>query len=98
MSWGSPSVPLTFQVGNHGLVLVLELGETLGLLLLLHEVGGELGNSVFQQLLFLGGRGGGRGVRADQAEQKVSKAYLTIPRSKAGPRTQDWANKSGLKG
>lgn len=50
--------PLTLQVGDHRLVLVLELGQALRFLLLFREVGGELGYSVFQQLLLLEGEGG----------------------------------------
>lgn len=34
-------------------MLVLELGQALGLLLLFHEVGSEFGYSVFQQFLLL---------------------------------------------
>ena len=55
----SPCVPpLTLQIGDHRLMLVLEFGEALRFLLLFHEVGGELGYSVFQQLLLLGCEGG----------------------------------------
>ena len=49
--------PLTFQVGDHRLVFVLEFGKALGFLLLFHEIGGKFRYSVFQKLLFLRGRG-----------------------------------------
>lgn len=52
--------PLTFQVGDHRLVLVLQLGEALRFLLLFHEIGGKLGYSVFQKLLLLRGEVGQR--------------------------------------
>lgn len=50
---GTHGQSLTFQVGDHGLMLVLELGQALGLLLLFHEVGSKFGYSVFQQFLLL---------------------------------------------
>lgn len=58
VSDGARPPPLTLQVSDHGLVLVLELGQALRFLLLFCEVGGELGYSVFQQLLLLGVEGG----------------------------------------
>ena len=45
--------PPTLQVSDHGLVLVLEFLQALGLLLLLSQVGGELGDTFLQQLLLL---------------------------------------------
>ena len=44
---------LTFQVGDHSFVFVLELLQALGLLLLLSQVGGELGDPLLQMLLLL---------------------------------------------
>lgn len=67
LEWWVPQQPqvqqslcpaFTLQVGDHRLMLVLEFGEALRFLLLFHEVGGELGYSVFQQLLLLGGEVG----------------------------------------
>lgn len=45
--------PLTFQLGDHGLVFALEFAQVLGLLLLLGQVGAHVGHPLLQELPLL---------------------------------------------
>jgi hypothetical protein len=56
-------------------MLVLELGQALGLLLFFHEVRSKLSYSVFQQLLLLGEGGEYQG--SESADHK----YLSSPKA-----------------
>lgn len=61
--------------------LFLSLVEALRFLLLFHEVGGELGYSVFQQLLLLG-CGGGSGLKVIECRRHRVSSSMTHPDTK----------------
>lgn len=77
------SVP-TLQVCDHGLVFGLQLLEALGLLLLLGQIGGELGNPFLHQFLLLCSQQARRIDTSIQSD-KPHRAKITGPSDTALP-------------